>query len=655
MKHLRWACCSAAAALLLLLAPPGGAAPAVIAPQQAELITHARPGEVAPPAADDPRWAAAPLAQAAAPGVLWARLRFDARAEAVAPGGPGAATGPAAPATVWALYLPYFYGGGSVWLNGQPVAALPENDDQLRVRLERPLLLALPAGALQPEGNVLLLRIAAGHGMDEAILPPLAIGPQAQLLARHDRRSFFVRTLPLLTLASASIVGLLMLLIWWRRRAELLYGLFGAAALLWALRTATFVVEVLPAPWWDAWRLLYLASTGGFVIALALFTLTLARRASPGWTRGLAGYGLAGVLLYAAGAHAAVERWWVLGLAAIGLGTAVVAVTAALRRRRLATLTVVVALIITALAGLHDVLVADNAALLQQWLPAWAHQRYFLLHHAANLLLVLMGLGLVLRFVRTLDQVEAANRTLEARVREREREIAANYDRIAALQTEQAATDERQRIMRDLHDGLGSQLFISLSRAERGALDAPAMADTLRGAIGQMRVAIEALAADDQDFRTAFGNFRFRWDTRLREAGLQPQWQVALPDAVLAIAPHDALQILHIAQESLTNVVKHARARTVTVQLVQDGPVLQLDITDDGVGLPAPEPAGAGAPGRSAGSGGRGRANMRARAARLKATLEIMPGQGASPGTQIRLRVPLDTAIAPGMTATAAA
>ena len=72
--------------------------------------------------------------------------------------------------------------------------------------------------------------------------------------------------------------------------------LFGLAALLWAVRTTTFVYDSIPAAWWTLWRLLYHASTGGFIIVLALFTLSLA-----GWYRrryalALAAYWLAGRL-----------------------------------------------------------------------------------------------------------------------------------------------------------------------------------------------------------------------------------------------------------------------------------------------------------------------------------------------------------------------
>jgi signal transduction histidine kinase len=259
-------------------------------------------------------------------------------------------------------------------------------------------------------------------------------------------------------------------------------------------------------------------------------------------------------------------------------------------------------------------------------------QRLFLLHHAANLLLGVMGVLLAMRFIDALTGLETANRTLEARVQAREREIAASYDRIAALQREQAATDERQRIMRDLHDGLGSQLFVSLSRAERGMLDAAGMTGTLRSAIDQMRVAIEALTSEEQDFLTAFGNFRFRWDNRLRDAGLHTDWEVDLGEdgpggEAVALAPHNALQLLHIVQEALTNVLKHARAQTVAVRLARDAAGLRLTVADDGR-REAPAP--------SAG-GGRGLANMNTRAQRLGGKLEITV---RPEGTTVSLLVP---------------
>jgi len=627
MKPIRWAFCSAKArlyaaltaalravpmtALLIAAAAVASTAQAgVVQPQRADLIVS---DQSFAPAVNDPRWREVALTHIERAPVVWYRVQFDADLTE----------------SFWMVYLPFLYGGGQVSVNGFPVANVTQSTPDLHVRWERPFLLPLPAGTLRAKDNTLLIRLVPAHASTAAMMPRLALGPQAALQPMFDRRLFMVRTVPVVTVVSGLVVGALVLLIWYRRRQEVLYGWFGLAAIFWALRTTTFVFDALAAGAWELWRLLYFMSTGGFIVVLAMFTLTLAGWSRPLITRLLLGYWALGPVAYFVGGHAFTSKYWVAGLIPVGLGLAAVAFVAAWRRRSGETLAIAGALALAFGAGLHDYLVAGSSAFLNALLPNWPDHRLFMLHHAANVLLLVMGTLLAVRFVRTLGEVEAANRTLEARVKERERQISASYERIAVLQREQAATDERQRIMQDLHDGLGSQLFTSLSRAERGALDATAMSDTLRSAIDQMRVALEALASEEQDFGTAFGNFRFRWDARLRDCGLKPVWQIDMDDATPAIAPHDALQLLHIVQEALTNVVKHARASTVTVRMQHARGVLSVDVLDNGVGGAAAKPAG---------SGGRGQSNMAKRAQRLQGTLEADFGPH---GGRVSLRMPL--------------
>lgn len=642
MKHGRWACsdvCAgrswramlgwlttglvaglAAASFGLWPALAAAQGPSEIMPTQAQIIVT---DSAMPPAADDPRWQPQALARAVPGPSAWYRVRFDAPA-------PDGST---------MLYLPYLYGGGRILLNGSPAAEVLHSSTRLRIRWERPMLLPLPEAALKPTGNELLIHAYAEHRGTWTALPRLAVGTQSALQPAYERRLFFVRTLPILTWVSGSVVGLLVLLIWLQRREEVLYGLFGLAALMWAQRTSTFVLETLPAGAWDTWRAVYHLCTGGFVVAMALFVLNLAGWSRRGLTRALMAYWALGPLVFLAIGEGAAARLWTAGLLPVGLGMLVAAIAAAGHRRTGETLAIAGAVVLSVLAGVHDQLLATSSPLLTHWLPDWGDHRLFLLHHAANILLLVMGVLLALRFVRSLNAVEEANRTLEERVQQREREIAASFERIATLQREQAATDERQRIMRDLHDGLGSQLFTSLSRAERGAMDSGAMADSLRGAIDQMRVAIEALASEEQDFQAAFGNFRFRWDARLREAGVAPIWDVTIPDpsvdAASAVQPHEALQLLHIVQEALTNVIKHARATAVTVHLSIQGGQLAVDIEDKGQGgrAAAPGPGAAGV----AHTGGRGRANMRNRAQRLGGQIEWL---ALATGTRVSLRAP---------------
>jgi len=116
---------------------------------------------------------------------------------------------------------------------------------------------------------------------------------------------------------------------------------------------------------------------------------------------------------------------------------------------------------------------------------------------------------------------------------------------------------------------------------------------------------------------------------RLEGAGLQLRWSMQdLPLLPWLDAPQ-ALQILRLLQESLANVINHARARTVSISAAALGDAVVVEVRDDGVGFDAAADAG---------RGGRGLANMAQRARLLGGTLAVVshPGQG----TPVRLTLP---------------
>ncbi len=96
------------------------------------------------------------------------------------------------------------------------------------------------------------------------------------------------------------------------------------------------------------------------------------------------------------------------------------------------------------------------------------------------------------------------------------------------------------------------------------------------------------------------------------------------------LTPEQTVEILHIAQEGLTNVRKHARATDLTMRTWVDEGMLHMDIADNGVGFEMNS---------TANSKGNGLHNMRERAASLNGRLEI--GQRATNGTCVSLRVPI--------------
>ncbi|CAN7432803.1 MULTISPECIES: ATP-binding protein [unclassified Variovorax] len=534
----------------------------------------------------------------------------------------------------WAAYVPYFYDGGDLWLNGTLVASVPENTEQVYARTYRPQMTVFPAPLLRPDRNELAIRVAAPKGYPLRF-PRVAVGPQTELQPLHDRRLFWTRTVPELTVLVSVLVAGFVVFIWWRRRSEVLYGLFGLAAALWATRTMTFLIDAMPMAQWQWWRVIYNSATGGFVIVMAVFTLRYAGVHRPGLERGLVAYWLLGPLSFALGGFAAepfVARYWLGGMMGVGLLIIATSIGYARRRGTLTSAALSAVMAFAVLVGVHDYLITWDPRLLGRFLPEWVGHRIHLLHFGSNMLLLAMAALLTARFLRTLHSLEDLNRTLETRVADRERALAANYERLAALEREHAASEERQLIMRDLHDGLGSQLFTSLSRVERGDMDDGQIATALRSCIADMRLALDALASDEHNLGAALGNFMFRWEAQLIAAGVRPRWDIDLPDDAMPLAPHAALQLLRVAQEALTNVLKHARATRVEVRLRQLGDMLEMEVEDDGHGL-------VGEPRRQ----GHGLGNMRSRAQRLGGALEVRSGPT---GTCVVLRLPMTAPVA---------
>ncbi len=244
-------------------------------------------------------------------------------------------------------------------------------------------------------------------------------------------------------------------------------------------------------------------------------------------------------------------------------------------------------------------------------------------------LVLLAALGLTGAAVRV-----AAQRRLRARVR--------------ALEAEQRVQRVRERLSRDLHDHIGGQLATLVSAADlaglaaaRGDTDralsvAASLADEAREALGQLRQTVRALQHDALSATDLFRQIRTQAEAQLRYAErptLDARLDGPAADRVLVDA-EVGLQVLRVAQEAVTNVLRHAAAETLRLTLRVHDRRLVLLVEDDGAGLHA-GPAGDGAP------PGFGLGNMRTRAGEIGGTLVL---EDVAPGTRVRLEVPVQGA-----------
>ena len=185
---------------------------------------------------------------------------------------------------------------------------------------------------------------------------------------------------------------------------------------------------------------------------------------------------------------------------------------------------------------------------------------------------------------------------------------------------------ERERVTREMHDGLGGQLVSALSMVERGLADSDEVAERIRRAIDDVRIVIDSLDPETTDLPISLGKLRARLEPLLRRNGIDLRWSVEDISGFDAFPPDAALHVLRIIQEAVTNALRHADADSVEVKFRAGSGRLLVSIQDDGRGL-SPQIA----------SGGRGIKNMQARAEELGAVLRI---EGSRSGTQVDLLVP---------------
>jgi signal transduction histidine kinase len=203
-----------------------------------------------------------------------------------------------------------------------------------------------------------------------------------------------------------------------------------------------------------------------------------------------------------------------------------------------------------------------------------------------------------------------------------------------------AATEARNQLARDMHDGLGHYLTVVNVQLEKAiafrSVDA-AIAD--RALADAKRLAAAALS----DVRSSFGAL----DTTHAPLALRPALEqlvhnvgdtltvdVAISGQADDFSEQALLALYRVAQEALTNIQKHAAARRVAIDLQFGAQEAHLQIRDDGCGFdPSVRPRA-----RSRGSGGYGLQGMRERLEIVGGTLQVHTARGA--GTAIDAVVP---------------
>jgi signal transduction histidine kinase len=250
---------------------------------------------------------------------------------------------------------------------------------------------------------------------------------------------------------------------------------------------------------------------------------------------------------------------------------------------------------------------------------------------------------------RANEKIEANRRQLEAEVQERTRELDAANVQLRELTGHvlHLQDEERRRIARELHDGVGQSMVavsINLSRLES---EVRAQLEALAKTAATARDSSALVAEMTSEIRTISYLLH---PPLLDEAGLGPalRWYIQgfaerskievdldLTDDFGRLAQDHEIAVFRVVQECLTNILRHSESRVAKIRVLREADKVRIEVRDQGKGI-APEKLTELAASRTPGVGIRG---MRERVRQLGGTLEL-DSDGVGKGTVVVALLP---------------
>ncbi len=518
------------------------------------------------------------------------------------------------------------------FVNGTPVGSSRDVAAGDGLRLNTPVFLTFPPSSLVPGRNVVLVRMRTSHAvLNMHGLGRVRLGDAQPVHLRsivaQEWGVYAERSLLAMTFAA----GIISLFIWLARRSDRVLLWYAIACLSWAAAGALWGAV----RWTGQYSALGHVLTSYWFYGLAVPAVVLALRLA-GVRRPLFESALWLFLL-------AELVWPVLGfvwenlryvnmkylmprlLAQDLINAALLAAGAALvlqatwRRQRWPDLVAALSLAVMAALMFYE------ATRYFGWIDVEAP---YLRPYHVPVLVFAIGAAIFERHVRAIWRMQRSNVELQRRVDEKAREIEAYHAERQDQLRQQALIRDRQRILADMHDGLGASLVGLLRYAQGGVPNARDLELRVREALQELRIAIDALEPAEGDLGSVLGKLRYRIEPLIESSGARLSWDVEALPAVEALDPSAVFSIQRILLEAVSNAMQHAGARRIHIAaLAKDGDTISITVQDDGLGFDPRQPCA-----------GLGLANMRRRAEAIGASLDIASRPGD--GTTLTLSVP---------------
>jgi signal transduction histidine kinase len=457
----------------------------------------------------------------------------------------------------WAVYLPRVGNRFDVSVNGERIGqvgvlGVASTDTSLQ-----PHLFPFRPGLVKVGANVLTLTVE-GERNRNAGLSRVHVGPDAALRPVFERRNTWQTGGAVALTVMCSVFALLALALGWALRdpTDLLFALSGGFC---AFRAATNLVSNIPFdPRWWAWAV----DMSYSVAVMCIFSFCVRALGLPTrkWDIGGAVYllfSLCMVSWHSMALRSDIRSLWLVVCLVYAVVLMSVFVFAWLKRRNLTSTALAMASFAAVAFGGYD--------FLRMYRLEDGYGDPPFLRFAAAAFLIAMAFVIVDRLLTSLQKERQLLQTRDAELAAMKRELVIQYGRQTQAEAAAARAEERQRIVQDLHDGMGLQLNGLLGLVEKARPDPAELQMEVRHSIEQLRTLVDGSQAFDGTLAELLGHIRHRIETRLRAQRIQLRWQNRAGDRIaeMAVDAVPALNLQHLMFELCTNVIKHADATAV--------------------------------------------------------------------------------------------
>jgi signal transduction histidine kinase len=551
-----------------------------------------------------------PAQNAAPPPTAWVRVAFERSA---------------VPSKDIALFGDFMKENFTIFLNGAPIYRSAIDADSASFGWYRPMYVVLPPALLHAGQNQIVFRGTVAWQSPLGV-GTLRIGPTAEVRNLYQSRYFFKIIGPQIINGILAVLTLCFLLLWIGRPKDVIFGWVALVGFAWWVRNLHYFITSVP---FDPEIFWALTMDSIFVVLAAAYGFA-ATFFNPPYRRKL--------ILFAVGINgvAAVSRYVLitfdlsdlpafLATVPAAIGIIYMLGRASIRTPSIENAIMFAAMMVATAFGFHDLGVIKFY---------WAGVSFFLMPYGSILVFSAFTFALGRRVLTAFSAVEDLNQQLEVRVSEVTASLSRSESDRAALQVSHAVDGERERLMREIHDGIGSSLITALAVA-KGRNESSETIATLTRSIADLRIGVDSLEPVNGDVVLLLASLRHRMERELKGAGLAFVWKVEASPLLPWLDPVGALHVLRILQEAIGNVLAHADAKFVEVTCgaaMHDGVEgVLIGITDDGKGFAT-----------AVQTQGKGLANMAGRAEAIQGKFSIKSASGG--GTKLFIWLPLHIA-----------